>query len=77
MKRTFQGDDVESRVELWSHNDGQGHSGGIIGYMAKGRQYVAIATGWGGLAGDDYKTLYGEPFVSMPSDQGALAVFGL
>ena len=27
--------------------------------------------------GDDYKVLYGEPFASMPTDQGALVVFGL
>ena len=37
----------------------------------------AVATGWGGLAGDDYKVLYGEPFASMPTDQGALVVFWL
>src|SRR5438105_532539 len=69
--------DARTGKELWSHNDGQGHNGGIISYMAKGKQYVAVATGWGGLAGDDYKVLYGEPFVSMPTDQGALVVFGL
>jgi alcohol dehydrogenase (cytochrome c) len=69
--------DASSGKELWKHNDGQGHNGGIISYMAKGKQYIAVATGWGGLAGDDYKVLYGEPFASMPTDQGALVVFGL
>jgi alcohol dehydrogenase (cytochrome c) len=69
--------DASTGKELWSHNDGQGHNGGIISYMAKGKQYIAVATGWGGLAGDDYKVLYGEPWVSMPTDQGALMVFGL
>ena len=69
--------DAATGKELWSHNDGQGHNGGIISYMAKGKQYIAVATGWGGLAGDDYKILYGEPFASMPTDQGALMVFGL
>ena len=69
--------DARTGKELWSHNNGQGHNGGIISYMAKGKQYIAVATGWGGLAGDDYKTLYGEPFVSMPTDQGVLVVFGL
>ncbi len=69
--------DARTGKELWSHNDGQGHNGGIISYMAKGRQYIAVATGWGGLAGDDYKILYGEPFASMPTDQGTLVVFGL
>ena len=69
--------DARTGKELWKHNDGQGHNGGIISYMAKGKQYIAVATGWGGLAGDDYKVLYGEPWVSMPTDQGALVVFGL
>jgi len=69
--------DASSGKELWKHNDGQGHNGGIISYMAKGKQYVAVATGWGGLAGDDYKVLYGEPFASMPTDQGTLMVFAL
>jgi PQQ-dependent dehydrogenase (methanol/ethanol family) len=69
--------DARTGKQLWSHNNGQGHNGGIISYMAKGKQYIAVATGWGGLAGDDYKTLYGEPFASMPTDQGALVVFGL
>ncbi|GAB3649177.1 pyrroloquinoline quinone-dependent dehydrogenase [Ramlibacter alkalitolerans] len=69
--------DARTGKELWKHNNGQGHNGGIISYMAKGRQYIAVATGWGGLAGDDYKVLYGEPFASMPTDQGALVVFGL
>ena len=69
--------DANTGKELWSHNNGQGHNGGIISYSAKGKQYVAVMTGWGGLAGDDYKVLYGEPFTSMPTDQGALVVFGL
>ena len=69
--------DASTGKELWKHNNGQGHNGGIISYMAKGKQYIAVATGWGGLAGDDYKVLYGEPFASMPTDQGALVVFGL
>jgi PQQ-dependent dehydrogenase (methanol/ethanol family) len=69
--------DAKTGKELWKHNNGQGHNGGIISYMAKGKQYIAVATGWGGLAGDDFKVLYGEPFTSMPTDQGALVVFGL
>jgi len=69
--------DARTGKELWSHNDGQGHNGGIISYMAKGKQYVAVMTGWGGLAGDDYKAIWGEPWASMPTDQGTLVVFGL
>jgi PQQ-dependent dehydrogenase (methanol/ethanol family) len=69
--------DATTGKELWSHNDGQGHNGGIISYMSKGKQYIAVATGWGGLAGDDYKVIWGEPWASMPTDQGALVVFSL
>src|SRR6266540_4459988 len=69
--------DARTGAELWKHNDGQGHNGGIISYMANGKQYIAVATGWGGLAGDDYKVLYGEPWASMPTDQGMLVVFGM
>jgi PQQ-dependent dehydrogenase (methanol/ethanol family) len=69
--------DAKTGKELWKHNDGQGHNGGIISYMAKGKQYVAVMSGWGGLAGDDYKVIWGEPWTSMPIDQGTLIVFGL
>ena len=69
--------DAGTGKELWSHNNGQGHTGGIISYMAKGKQYIAVATGWGSLVGDEFKALYGEPFVSMPIDQGTLVVFSM
>ena len=45
-----------------------GHNGGIITYMAKGKQYVAVMTGWGSLVSDGYGDLWGEPWVSMPKD---------
>ena len=32
--------DAATGKELWSHNDGLGHNGGIISYSAKGKQYV-------------------------------------
>jgi glucose dehydrogenase len=62
---------------LWSHNDGQGHNGGTISYMAKGKQYIAVMTGWGSLVGDGYGELWGEPWISMPKDSGVLKVFSL
>jgi len=61
--------------QLWSHNNGLGHNGGIISYGAKGKQYIAVATGWGSLVGDEFAELFGEPFKSMPKDSGALVVF--
>ena len=45
--------------ELWSHNNGIGHIGGIISYGAGGKQYVAVMTGWGSLVGDEYPALFG------------------
>ncbi|HWQ38296.1 MAG TPA: PQQ-binding-like beta-propeller repeat protein [Burkholderiales bacterium] len=69
--------DARSGRKLWSHNNGTGHNGGIISYMAKGKQYVAVMTGWGSLVGDGYGDLWGEPWVSMPKDAGVLKVFAL
>ena len=51
--------------------------GGIITYMAGGKQYVAVMTGWGSLVGDGYGDLWGEPWKSMPKDSGVLKVFAL
>jgi alcohol dehydrogenase (cytochrome c) len=69
--------DATSGEELWRHNNGQGHNGGIISYKAKGKQYVAVVTGWGGLAGDDYASFFGGTFAQMPKDSGVLKVFAL
>ncbi len=69
--------DAQTGKELWSHNDGLGHVGGIISYAAGGKQYVAVATGWGSLVGDDYAGVFGEPFKTMPKDAGALIVYSL
>lgn len=41
--------DARTGKKLWSHNNGQGHDGGIISYTAKGKQYIAVMTGWGSL----------------------------
>jgi len=70
--------DAGSGKELWKHNNGQGHNGGIISYKGKdGKQYVAVAAGWGGLAGDDYASFFGKPFNTFPKDSGQLIVFSL
>ncbi len=69
--------DATNGNKLWSHNNGQGHNGGIITYVAKGKQYVAVMTGWGSLVGDGYGDWFGEPWKSMPKDSGVLKVFAL
>ena len=69
--------DAANGKKLWSHNNGQGSVGGTISYMAKGKQYVAVMTGWGSLVGDGYGDLWGEPWKSMPKDSGVLKVFSV
>ncbi len=69
--------DADSGAELWSHSDGLGHQGGIISYTANGKQYVAVVAGFGGMVSDDFAPTFGEPYKSMPRDDGVLVVYAL
>jgi alcohol dehydrogenase (cytochrome c) len=69
--------DATTGEELWSHNNGLGHNGGIISYTADGKQYIAVATGYGSMVGGDMQKLYKEQLANMPTDAGALVVFTL
>jgi PQQ-dependent dehydrogenase (methanol/ethanol family) len=69
--------DAKTGQKLWSHNNGLGHTGGVISYAVDGKQYIAVVTGWGSHVSGNFKPLYGEPFLSMPGDTGQLLVFGL
>jgi alcohol dehydrogenase (cytochrome c) len=69
--------DARTGTELWSHNNGLGHNGGIISYNAEGKQYITVAVGWGSLVGDEFPDLFGEPYKSMPTDQGYLVTYAL
>jgi alcohol dehydrogenase (cytochrome c) len=69
--------DSQTGKELWSHTDGVGHDGGIMTYMANGKQYVAVVAGWGGMVTDDYNKWFGDPWTTMPRDTGALFVYAL
>jgi len=73
----FQALDAKTGKELWSHNNGLGHHGGVISYTAKGKQYVAVVTGWGSHVSGNYGPLFGSPFNEMPTDNGQLIVFAL
>ncbi|HEU0215724.1 MAG TPA: PQQ-binding-like beta-propeller repeat protein, partial [Stellaceae bacterium] len=64
-------------AELWNHSDGLGHQGGIISYTADGKQYVAVVAGFGGMLSDEYAPNFGEPYKSMPRDDGVLVVYSL
>ena len=63
--------------ELWNHSNGLGHHGGIISYAVGGKQYIAVVAGFGGMVSDDYAPTFGEPYKSMPRDDGVLVVYSL
>jgi alcohol dehydrogenase (cytochrome c) len=69
--------DATNGKELWSHNDGLGHQGGIISYAVGGKQYIAETTGFGGMVSDDFAPAFGGVYKSMPRDDGALIVYSL
>ena len=74
---TFYALDADTGAKLWSNNNGLGHHGGVISYTAKGKQYVAVVTGWGSHVSGNFGPLFGEPFTSMATDNGQLLVFSL
>lgn len=69
--------DARTGKELWKHNNGIGHHGGVISYMAGGKQYIAVVSGWGSHVSGNYPGLFGHPFTEMPTDAGQLIVFSL
>lgn len=68
---------AETGAELWNHSDGTGHQGGIVSYSAGGKQYIAVVAGFGGMVSDAYAPTFGEPYKSMPRDEGLLVVYSL
>ncbi len=73
----FDARDADTGKLLWQNNNGLGHHGGVITYMAGGKQYVAVVTGWGSHVSGNFPGLFGHPFTSMPTDAGNLMVFSL
>ncbi len=69
--------DAKTGRKLWSHNDGIGHDGGIISYAVNGKQFIAVTTGWGHFEAQNLASLFGQPFIRMPTDAGALVVYSL
>src|SRR3712207_2722926 len=51
--------DTRSGTELWSHNNGLGHNGGIIRYSAEGKQNNTVAGGGGAPGRETYTRLLG------------------
>jgi len=73
----FDARDADTGKLLWQKNNGLGHHGGVITYMAGGKQYVAAVTGWGSHVSGNFPGLCVHPFTSMPTDAGNLMVFSL
>ena len=69
--------DAETGTELWNHNNGTGHQGGIVSYSVGGKQYIAMTAGFGGMLSDDYVANFGDVYKRMPRDDGALIVYSL
>jgi glucose dehydrogenase len=69
--------DATTGKELWHHNDGIGHAGGIISYEAKGKQYIAVEAGWSPLSGFGFAPMFGGVYKSMPTESGVLVVYAL
>ena len=63
--------------ELWKHNDGSAHDGGIISYEAKGKQYIAVEAGCCALSGFGNQFTYGLPYSAQSTDNGELVVYAL
>jgi alcohol dehydrogenase (cytochrome c) len=68
---------AETGGEVWNHGNGLGHQGGIVSYAVNGKQYVAVVAGFGGMVRDDFAPTFGEPYKSMPRDDGILVVYSL
>ena len=69
--------DARTGERLWTSNHGIGHAGGVISYTAKGKQYVAVVTGWGSHVSGNFAGLWGEPYISMATEGGNLMVYAL
>jgi len=52
--------DARTGRKLWSYQNGAGHRGSPVTYMVKGRQYVAMPTGWGTVTGEIVGVLWPE-----------------
>jgi len=69
--------DATTGKELWKHNDGSSHNGGIISYEAKGKQYIAVEAGCCSLSSFGNQFTYGLPYSAQSTDQGELIVYAL
>jgi alcohol dehydrogenase (cytochrome c) len=67
--------DASTGELLWSFNTGSGHRGSPISYAAGGKQYIAVPSGWGGVAARNFS--YAFPALATAPRGSTLFVFGL
>jgi PQQ-dependent dehydrogenase (methanol/ethanol family) len=69
--------DATTGKELWKHNNGSSHNGGMISYEAHGKQYIAVAVGCCSLSSFGNQFTYGLPYSAQSTDQGELIVYAV
>jgi alcohol dehydrogenase (cytochrome c) len=69
--------DAKTGVELWKHDNGLGHQGGIISYEANGKQYILVDAGLSGPIADSYEKLFGKRIKTILRGERRLIVYSL
>jgi alcohol dehydrogenase (cytochrome c) len=67
--------DASNGELLWSFRTGSGHRGSAISYAVGGKQYIAVPSGWGGVAARNFS--YAFPTLANAPMGSTLFVFGL
>jgi alcohol dehydrogenase (cytochrome c) len=60
---------------LWTFHTGSGHRGSPITYALGGKQYIAMPSGWGGVAAGGFSRAF--PALAEAPRGSTLFVFGL
>jgi alcohol dehydrogenase (cytochrome c) len=67
--------DAANGAVLWTFNTGSGHRGSPITYAVGGKQYIAVPSGWGGVAARGFSRTF--PALADAPRGSTLFVFGL
>jgi alcohol dehydrogenase (cytochrome c) len=67
--------DASNGALLWLFGTGSGHRGSPISCAAGGKQYIAVPSGWGGVAARNLASVF--PALATAPRGSALFVFGL
>lgn len=67
--------DADNGNELWKFQTGSGIRAGIISYAVKGKQYIAVPSGWGSLAPGFMASAF--PTITELTGGAAMVVFAL